>query len=142
MTTTSDFNYAIRQLIGNITDPLEQEISTKLVYQRTSYHKVKLIPFHEEWIIDPCFEPVKQALVKLSSIRFAVNAFRTQLKSVPALRVIMYVDRVYHDLFKCLIFNGCKDAPDHITERFVTVETISMELCFALAAEINGAVLK
>lgn len=139
---------SVYHLIKAIADPIEQEIAAKLIFHKTEqHHKVKYVPFHEDWGIDPSFAPVKDALIKLTTIKFALASFKAQLQSTSALRVTMYIDRVYQDLFKCLIVHGCSAAPDYILRRYiarqgVTVSALEKSECIELAREICEHVLK
>jgi len=140
--TTIAFNLNVKHLISKVTCIDEQEILIKLIYHKGRYHSIKCIPFQDDWSISWDLEVVKSALIKLSSIRFALDYWKKSLHTPEALRVLMYVDKVYHDLLKFLIFEGSKNVPFIIKNRYLTIGCISKEQALIISHEIVESVLK
>ena len=136
------FNLNVKHLISFVPDADEQEILTKLIYHKNRFHSVKCIPFQDDWVIHWDLEPVKNALIKLSSVRFAMMYWKKSLHTPESIRVPMYVDKVYHDLLKFIIFEGSNNVPNIIKERYLTFGCIQREIALAISHEIVESVMK
>jgi len=138
----SSFTDSIRCLIKNVPSIDEQEILTKLIYEKSSHHRVKCIPPYLDWGMHNDLEIVMDAIIKLGTILLALNKFSINLQSSQSRRVPMYISRIQHDLMEHVIRSGCQHPPSYLLARYNTVGVIVKDYALFLAAEICNTVLK
>ena len=120
MDAASDPHNIIRHFISQIKSDYEKELVDKLIYKKNGYHKIKYIPFDENWIIEEDFVPCKSALICLSQIKNALRYFDAHFKSYECKKIVMYVSKLFEDIMKCMLIYGCKNVPCHISKYYYT----------------------
>ena len=70
-----------------------------------------------------------------------MNYWKKSLHIPESMRVLMYIDKVYHDLLKYIIFKGSANVPDHVKKIYFTEGCISKEQALEMAYDISSTVL-
>jgi hypothetical protein len=82
-----------------------------LIYTKTQFHKVKCLSFDMNWCIMHEFEIVTSAIIKISSVLFALQNYMTQIDPTQysdANIVLRRIQEIYHYMKEGLREYGCK----------------------------------
>lgn len=107
--------YDIHNSIAKIQCDSAIEIVKKLIFTKTNYHNVKCISYDVCWCIKTPFIPVTHAIVKVSSIIFALQRYVKQIKN-SAIKsqvesCLKSIYDIYHFLKEGLREYGCNNPP-------------------------------
>jgi hypothetical protein len=113
----------------------EKELITQLLFNKTPFHKVKYLPFDYSWGIYNEFNPVLDALIKLSSVLIAFSLHTFEDKH--AKFIVEHMRFISTTLKNGLISLGCSNPPKHVDAANINKDTI-----LEIAKQINESILQ
>lgn len=105
----------IHEVITKIQSTVVVDTIRKLIFTKTKYHNVKCLSYDITWCIKIHFTPVLDAIIKLSSIIFALRRYIKTLNNdiirKQSDNCLKYICDIYHFLKEGLREYGCYNPP-------------------------------
>jgi hypothetical protein len=135
-----DVKAYILKLSSNIALSSERDLIKTLIFKKTALHSVKCMPVDYTWEIDPDFEPVIKAMIKISGVCFALSSVRFEDRN--SLFIINHIKFIRNILKSGLILLGCKNPPTDKGVGGMNISDLRKDTLLEIARQVNDEMMQ